>query len=128
MEFVGAKLKPSMDYNEFAAVRDMFCKKPYVRDVNVAKGQKHMGWVRPAVYFWTLSAVDLELAAIPITEKVMNAVGGAWHMTSLSSLHWIAMSGLLPGGPRRRRQNVHFSPFPPSDPRCTSNFHQPVCS
>ena len=44
---LGAKLKRSMDGNEFAALKEMFCKKPHVHDVNVAKGQKHMGWVQP---------------------------------------------------------------------------------
>ena len=45
MEFVGAKLKSNMDNKEFAEVIEMFCKKPNVRDVNVAKGHKHMGRV-----------------------------------------------------------------------------------
>ena len=41
------------------------------------------------------SAVDLELATVPITDKVMDAVGGAWHITSRFNLIWIARDGLL---------------------------------
>ena len=61
-----------------------YCKKPNVRDVNVAKSQKYMGCVRPlavrCISGHSNSAVDMELTTIPITEKMMKAVGGAWHI------------------------------------------------
>ena len=68
------------------------------------------------------SAVDLELTTIPITDKVMDAVGGAWHITSRFNLIWIARDGLLPGGPRHRRSDIHFSAFAPWDSRYRSSF------
>ena len=68
------------------------------------------------------SAVDLELTTIPVTDKVMGAVGGALHTTSRFNLIWIARDGLLPGGPRRRRADIHFSAFVPLDSRYRSSF------
>ena len=86
----------------------------------------YSGWVRPlavrCVSGHSNSAVDLELTTIPITDKVMDAVGGAWHVTSRYNLIWIARQGLLPGGPRRRRADLHFSAFAPWDSRCRSSF------
>ena len=66
--------------------------------------------------------MDLELTTIPITDKVMDAVGGAWHITSRFNLLWIARDGLLPGGPRRWRADIHFSAFAPWDSRYRSSF------
>ena len=37
-------------------------------------------------------------------------------------LIWIARDGLLPGGPRRRRSDIHFSAFAPWDSRYRSSF------
>ena len=66
--------------------------------------------------------MDLELTTIPITDKVMDAVGGAWPITSRYNLLWIARYGLLPGGQRRRRADIHFSAFAPWDSRYRSSF------
>ena len=47
VEFVSAKLKPSMDDDGFSAAKKVICKTPDIFDVKVAKGPKYMGWVRP---------------------------------------------------------------------------------
>ena len=102
-----------------------------VNPVRVGKARDAMalpysGWVRPlavrCVSGHSNSAVDLELTTIPITDKVMDAVGGAWHITSRYNLIWIARQGLLPGGPNRKRADVHFSAFAPWDTRYRSTF------
>ena len=48
--------------------------------------------------------------------------GGAWHITSRFNLIWIARNGLLPGGPCRRRLDIHFSAFAPWDSHYRSSF------
>ena len=103
MEFVAAKLKPNLSNQNFAAVRDMLREKLDVRDVALAKGRLHMGWVRPfavrCISGHCNNALDVELTTIPITEKVMHAVGGAWHMTSLGSLSWCVCHSAHRQGP-----------------------------
>ena len=43
-------------------------------------------------------------------------------MTRRYNLMWTAKQGILPGGPRHKRLDIHFSAFPPWDPRYRSTF------
>ena len=100
--------------------------KPVRDNATAAMAYPYAGWVRPlavrCVSGHSNGSVDLELTTMPITEKVMDAVGGAWRITSRYNLIWIAKQGLLPGGPRRKRSDIHFSAFASWDSRYRSTF------
>ena len=126
MEFSGARLHPEMTDERLVSLLGTLVNPAEVGSAAEANALPYSGWVRPlavrCVSGHSNSAVDLELTTIPITDKVMDAVGGAWHVTSRYNLIWIARQGLLPGGPRRRRSDIHFSAFAPWDSRYRSSF------
>ena len=121
MEFTCARLHPEMTDEQLATLLGTLVKPVRINKVATAMAFPYAGWVRPlavrCVSGHSNGSVDLELTTIPITEKVMDAVGGAWHITSRYNLLWIAKQGLLPGGPRRKRSDIHFSAFAPWDSR-----------
>ena len=126
MEFSGARLHPDITNEQLVTLLGTLVNPVGVGSAAEALALPYSGWVRPlavrCVSGRSNSAVDLELTTIPITDKVMDAVGGAWHITSRYNLIWIARDGLLPGGPRRRRADIHFSAFAPWDSRYRSSF------
>ena len=126
MEFSGARLHPNITDTELTTLLGTLVNPAGVGSAAEAHALPYSGWVRPlavrCVSGHSNSAVDLELTTIPITDKVMDAVGGAWHITSRYNLLWIARYGLLPGGQRRRRADIHFSAFAPWDSRYRSSF------
>ena len=126
MEFTGARIHPQITDEQLMALLETLVNPAGVGSAAEACGLPYSGWVRPlavrCVSGHSNSAVDLELTTIPITDKVMDAVGGAWQITSRFNLSWIARDGLLPGGPRRWRADVHFSAFAPWDLRYRSSF------
>ena len=128
MEFTGARIHPQITDEQLIALLGTLLNPAGVGSAAEACALPYSGWVRPlavrcvSVSGHSNSAVDLELTTIPITDKVMDAVGGAWHITSRFNLLWIARDGLLPGGPRRWRADIHFSAFAPWDLRYRSSF------
>ena len=91
MEFTGARLHPDMSEKQYAALVKTLVKPLRVDSVETAKTFSYADWVRPlavrCVSGHSNGAVDLELTGIPITEKVMDAVGGAWRITSRHNLN-----------------------------------------
>ena len=126
MEFTGARIHPEITDEQLVTLLGTLVDPAGVGNAAEACALPYLGWVRPpavrCVSGHSNSAVDLELTTIPITDKVMDAVGGAWHITSRLNLLWIARDGLLPGGPRRWRADIHFSAFAPWDLRYRSSF------
>ena len=126
MEFSVARLHPDITDAELKTLLGTLVDPADVGGAAEAHALPYSGWVRPlavrCVSGHSNSAVDLELTTIPITDKVMDAAGGAWHITSKYNLLWIARDGLLPGGPRRRHADIHFSAFAPWDSRYRSSF------
>ena len=126
MEFTGARIHPEITNAAYATLQGTFVENRELSGAKAAKAHPYMGWVRPlavrCISGHSNGAVDLELVTIPITDKVMEAVGGAWHITSRYNLLWIAKHGLLPGGLRRKRMDIHFFAIPPGDPRWRSTF------
>ena len=117
MEFVGAKLN--------AAVRKMFCKKPNVHDVSLAKGQANglASSPRCALQLWSLKQRS-RLGAHHDSNHGEGDGRRWWRMAhdcaklpQLDCQIWAIAWGL-----RHRRQDVHFSPFPPWNPRYNFTF------
>ena len=94
MEFSGARLHPNITDAELTTLLGTLVNPAGVGSAAEAHGLPYSGWVRPlavrCVSGHSNSAVDLELTTIPITDKVMDAVGGAWHITSRYNLIWMA--------------------------------------
>ena len=124
MELVGARLKSDVTNADLVLLKKHLSNPVDVIDARRLKDSPYLGWIRPLAVRCISGHSNgaVELTTIAISERVKQAIGGAWHMTSRHVLDWIASSGLLPGGPRHWRLDVHFSPFPPRDNRYTSNF------
>ena len=90
MEFSGARLHPDITDEQLVTLLGTLVNPAGVGSAAEAHALPYSGWVRPlavrCVSGHSNSAVDLELTTIPTTDKVMDAVGGAWHITSRFNL------------------------------------------
>ena len=79
MEFSGARLHPDMIDEQLVSLLGTLVNPAEVGSAAEANALPYSGWVRPlavrCVSGHSNSAVDLELTTIPITDKVMDAVG-----------------------------------------------------
>ena len=87
MDFTGARVRIDLGEAGFADLKEMFVKAAAVKMVDEAKGNPYMGWARPlAVRCVSGHSNGAELTTISITDKIKEAIGGAWRVTSRYNL------------------------------------------
>ena len=66
----------------------------------------------------SINILDPERIAAPMSEAILTHISGIFHITEMEKLPDIYKYGLCPGGRHEfSRQDVHFMPFFPLDPR-----------
>jgi hypothetical protein len=87
------------------------------------QGSQQMEFVRPRAVrtvsgHSSINILDPERIAAPVPEGILAHISGIFHITEMENLPNIFRHGLRPGGRHEfSRQDVHFVPFFPLDPR-----------
>ena len=129
MDFSGARLHPDITDEQLVSLLGSLANPAEVGSAAEANALPYSGSVRPlavrCVSGHSNSAVDLEFTTIPITDKVMDAVGGAWRTTSRFNLIWIARQGLRWSTSQARRHALFC--IRPVGFAIQIFFHQQIC-